>query len=284
MKKLTLLATTALMLSISPAMANENQSWIDTMTTSVQNWWSGNDETTEVEAYLDEVTIAVPPMTGEEAAQIQPAAGDYVEEAQEEIQNAPDTMMNDEQSFNTDFTNESVTAFEDNMISADDMANIMPAAGDAEEITDESVVVAEEMANEATESVSDTMDAIHENAEAMMDEMTHPAVETQIEETVVEIENAVNEEVEDAYEAQDTAHDVVEPAAGVDMDTMHETMADEASNMVEETMEEVAPMATDAMDAVEETTKDAVDATVETTNDAMDDAHDMMDDHTSHDH
>ncbi len=269
MKKLTLLATTAIMLSITPAMANENQSWIDTMTTSVQNWWGGNDQTAEVEAYLDEVTIAVPPMTGEEAAQIQPAAGDYVETLEDEmlnndapIMNAPGSIMNDEQSFNTDFTNETVTAFEDTM-SAESMANIMPAAGDAEEVTDEAIIVAEE---EAMDTASETMDAMQETAENMMDEMVEPAVETQVEE-VMEAP-VVAETMEKAMDApqemtmekvEEVMTDAVEPAAGVE--TMTETMADDATNMVEETMEEVAPMANDAMDA----------------------AHEMMDDH-GHDH
>jgi hypothetical protein len=270
MKKLTLLATTALALSIAPAMANENQSWIDTMTTSVQNWWSADAQTSEVEAYLDEVTIAIPPMTGEQAAQIQPAAGDYMEAVEDEIlnndapvMNAPGSMTNDEQSFNTGFTNETVTAFDDNVMSADDMANIMPAAGDAEKITDEAVVVAEEMMNDTMETASETMDTMHETAETMMDDMVQPAVETQVEE-MMEAPVVAEEMMEHSMDApqemamdkvEDTMTDAVEPAAGVEV--MTESMTDEAVDMVEEKIEEVAPMATDMMDV----------------------GHDMMDDH-----
>jgi hypothetical protein len=261
MKKLTLLATTAMVLTISPVMAGENQSWIDTMTTSVQNWWSGNDQATEVEAYLDEVTIAVPPMTGEEAAQIQPAAGDYVDTIEDElmndapVMNAPGSMMDDEQSFNTDFTNETVTAFDDNVMSADDLANIMPAAGDAEEITDEAIIVAEDMVEETMDTASETMDAMQETAETMMDEMVQPAVETQVEEVVEtpvvaeKIEAAMDAPQETVMEeVEEAMTETIEPAAGV-VDAMTETIADES------------PMANDVMDA----------------------AHDMMDDH-GHDH
>ena len=275
MKKLTLLATTAMVLAISPVMAGENQSWIDTMTTSVQNWWGGNDQTSEVEAYLDEVTIAVPPMTGEQAAEIQPAAGDYIEEIGDEllnndapVMNAPGSINHDEQSFNTDFTTDgSVTAFEDNVISAEDMANIMPAAGDAEEIADEAIVVAKDMVEETMDTASEAMDTMQETAETMMDEMVQPAVETQVEEVVEtpvvaeKIEETMDAPQETAMEkVEEAMTDAVEPAAGV-VDTMTETIADEATNMVEEKIEEVAPMANDVMDA----------------------AHDMMDNH-GHDH
>jgi len=82
-------------------------------------------------------------MTGTEAAAIQPAAGDYIEEIEKQlgsvtVQPAAPGSINwqEQQYFSTEFdgTQGSVMAFGD-VFSADDLANIMPAAGDAEETT-----------------------------------------------------------------------------------------------------------------------------------------------------
>lgn len=168
MAKLKLLTTTAIFagaMTLSVAAHAESQSWWDDMTTSVQSWFQPESQIpSEVEAYLDEVTIAVPPMTGEEASQIEPAAGDYQETLEEALEN-------DEQSFNTEFDSStgSVAAFED-PISAEDMANIMPAAGgdDAEEINDEAIIVVEEVSEDMI--VEDAMDMSMETEEEVESE------------------------------------------------------------------------------------------------------------------
>ena len=160
--KLKLLTTTAIIgLSLTSVAKAEENTWFESMTQSVQSWFNAPAETTqEVEAYLDEVTIAVPPMTGEDASAIEPAAGDYQESLEDAIENIPGSVQNqvEEQSFNTDFSNNSgsIAAFEDG-VSAEDLANIMPAAGDAEEIVEESIVVATE---EAAENAEDAANAL----------------------------------------------------------------------------------------------------------------------------
>lgn len=200
MNKFALLTTTAIVAATlafaTPAKASE-QGWFDSMKTKVQSWFNKDGQTegtnAEVEAYLDQVTIAVPPMTGEEAAAIQPAAGDYVEDVQDEVNRiapqpvAPGAMGWEPQKnsqINTEFEGQgSVTAFGDTP-SADDLANIMPAAGDAEEITDESVVVVETPAVEApvvtetvTETVVETTDGVVTEVEQVTTEVTTEAEE-----------------------------------------------------------------------------------------------------------
>lgn len=242
--KTKLLLTTALIAVLStPAMAAENQGWFDTMKQSVKTWWTGEEQTSpEVEAYLDEVTIAVPPMTGEDAAAIMPAAGDYIEEpetaptAPGSMQyEAPQTPVTDETSFNTEFSNTegSVTAFGDTM-NADDLANIMPAAGDAEEVNDDSIVVAEEEVATEAEVVAEaeveaTVDATEtlSDAQNMAAEATDMAAEAN---TIAENATKMTEEanakaeaaVEKAAEANAMATGTVTeieklaPAAGAD--------------------------------------------------------------------
>jgi hypothetical protein len=245
MKKLTLMATTALIIATTPVMANENQGWLDSMTSLAQQWWAGNDaQQTEVEAYLDQVTIAVPPMNAADAAAIQPAAGDYIEDVQTEMNDAtmvaPGAMMNDEQSFNTDFQTEgTVTAFEDSSMSADDFANIMPAAGDAEEITDEAIIVADDamdtMANDAMDAVAEAQDAM--SANTMMETATDTVTET--------ASDMVDTATEMASDAMDTAVKTLEPAAGAVNDAMTDSMAEDAANAVKDT-------ASDAMDGAKD--------------------------------
>ena len=178
MKKLTLLTTTALVagyfMTATPANAAD-QGWFASMQESVKSWFADEPQTTaEVETYLDEVTIAVPPMTGAEAASIQPAAGDYVEDAVEipAVNAAPGSnQFNDETSFNTEFgTQDNVTAFGDSM-NADDLANIMPAAGDAEEINEEAVIMVENDAELNTEATAEVSTSIDETVEATKTEV-----------------------------------------------------------------------------------------------------------------
>lgn len=197
MKKSGLLTTTAIvaaMLTFAAPAHAEEKGWFDSMQYKVQSWFGKEDSANaEVEAYLDEVTIAVPPMTGEDAAAIQPAAGgdagEYVEEVEDQINNvpAPGSMQYDQSSqFNTEFdaSQGSSVAFGDTP-SADDLANIMPAAGenDAEEITDDSVIVVEgdttveaDTTTEADTTAEDDMTAETE-AEIEMDAETETTVE-----------------------------------------------------------------------------------------------------------
>lgn len=216
MKKLTLLTTTALvagyMAFAAPAQAAE-QGWFDSMKQSVKSWFADEpaQPTAEVDAYLEEVTIAVPPMTGEEAASIQPAAGDYVEDTESVAPaavNAPGSMdyqVEDETSFNTQIDgtqNSSVTAFGDTP-TADDLAGIETAAGDAEEVNDESVVVAgdaEEINDEAVvvvdaEAEADTEAAADAGVSATTDatvDATAGAVEGATETTTDAVEGTVD--------------------------------------------------------------------------------------------
>ena len=149
MNRLRLLTTTAIfagVLAVSMPAQAQDQGWYSTMKTKVQNWFADDTQVqthsnAEVEAYLDEVTVAVPPTTtyADDANRIEPAAGSSVD--YNEIEN-----LQDQQSLNTDFdydTSSSVTAFGD-QLTAEDLNNIETAAGDAEEITDESIVVAED--------------------------------------------------------------------------------------------------------------------------------------------
>lgn len=231
MKKNLLLTTALIAVLSTPAMAEEQQGWFETMKNSVQSWFGGQQDTnSEVEAYLDEVTIAVPPMTGEEAAAIQPAAGgDYIEDVEQTLQApaavAPGSMQfqEDETSFNTEFTgtNGSVAAFEDPM-NADDLANIMPAAGDAEEITDESIVVAEE-----AEQAFGIADEASEMAEEAQETATNAA---DIAENVEQETENSQSMVEAASDAQNTAQEAQE-------------MAEEAQEMAEDVQKEIENMA-----------------------------------------
>ncbi|PCI00628.1 MAG: hypothetical protein COB76_03190 [Alphaproteobacteria bacterium] len=224
MKK-QLLLTTALIATIAmPAMAGD-AGWLDTMKGSVQTWFGGQAETTpEVEAYLDEVTIAVPPMTGAEAAAIMPAAGDYIEDVNTMIESAPAAVapgssLNDETSFNTDFTGTdgSIAALGiDDTMDASDFANIMPASGDAEEVVAESATLtaeATEMATEATEMAT-------------------------------EAETVLNEAMEVATEAQEASQDPVAAA----MEKIEEIATEKANEEAAQQLENVAPAAGDVMD------------------------------------
>jgi len=168
MTKLKLLTTTviltgAMTLSIA-AHAETEQTWFQSMTNSVQAWFEPTPQpSAEVEAYLDEVTIAVPPMTGQQAADIQPAAGDY--------QESLDEALDGEQSFNTKFStdaNGSVAAFEDTT-TADDMANIMPAAGDVVEMNNDAIVVVEEIPTNSTSTEIDITTETSANADPDVD-------------------------------------------------------------------------------------------------------------------
>ena len=79
MKAIKLLTTTAIIAGTFAVMSSAqaaDQGWFESMKQSVQTWFAPKDsENQNVETYLDEVTIAVPPMTGDEASQIEPAAG-----------------------------------------------------------------------------------------------------------------------------------------------------------------------------------------------------------------
>lgn len=180
MNKLKLLASTAVIvgaITVSTAVKAEDAPWYQSMTQSVKNWFAPQQETTaEMKAYLDEVTIAVPPMTGDEAARIEPAAGgDYQPTLEEALEN------NDDQSFNSApvFSNNgSVAAFED-PISAEDLANIMPAAGDAEGIVDESIVVVEDdIAEDAAKEMNVAPDNLAEETQEKADEVDAVVKET----------------------------------------------------------------------------------------------------------
>jgi len=169
MKTIKILTAVALMSTVSITAMAEDKTWFESMTQSVESWFNKSPDQ-DIETYLDEVTIAVPPMTGNQAAEIEPAAGDYQETLGEAIENIPGSI-NDEQSFNTEFSNQSgsVAAFEDNY-DVNDMANIMPAAGEAEEVTDESVIVVEQEMSVGAES--DMAVAIDEFAEETQTEAT----------------------------------------------------------------------------------------------------------------
>jgi len=218
MKKLTLLTTTALvagyMTFASPANAAD-QGWLSSMKQSVQTWFAGEPETSnEVETYLDEVTIAVPPMTGAEAAQIQPAAGDYIEDEIEvpAVNAAPGSLQYEgNSSFNTEFgTQGDVTAFGD---TTDDMANIMPAAGDAEEVNDEAVIVADEDLDTNIE-----LDAVAEQSTEIESEIntTTQSAEAEMSKTVEDL--AKNNDAVTAVEETEKSLENIAPAAGVETD------------------------------------------------------------------
>ena len=255
--KLALLTTTAIIaLSMTSTVKAEETSWFNSMKDSVQAWYAGGAQApSEVEAYLDEVTIAVPPMTGEEAAAIQPAAGDYQETLEEAIENIPASIQ-DDQSFNTEFSNDSgaIAAFEDG-ISAEDLANIMPAAGDAMEITDEAVVVAEEA---ATDAMSETMDKMVEETQ---EQAADSAVETiQAESLTTQVSEQAEEAIADAMPAVTT-----------------ETVTDTVTEAVTETETTMDSMKAMAEDKAEEMVKDAIEpATGDMTDTAVDAMKGMM--------
>lgn len=203
MTKLKLLATTAILIGTISMSSHANaseQSWYQSMTQSVKNWFAPQQDTTaEMKAYLDEVTIAVPPMTADEASQIEPAAGGDYQPTLEEA------LEKDGQSFNSApvFSNSgSVAAFED-PITVEDLANIMPAAGDAEEIVDEAIVVVEETTTEmATDIAESTVEMVNEAVEAVTPVVeTSTETEITVEETVVEDTTESETEVEVKVEA-----------------------------------------------------------------------------------
>jgi len=246
MNRLKLLTLTALMtgtiaLAI-PAQAETGSSWVGNLTETVNGWFGTTEETAspEVEAYLDEVTIAVPPMSGTEASQIEPAAGDYQPSLEDALDNVvPGSLSNelDEQSFNTGFDNDSgsVAAF-DNPISAEDLANIQPAAGDAEEIVDESIVV-------TTETMTETMDSEVERITA-----------ESLRNTTDQAEETVEEFVETVTETQDTIVENVTETTETVVEDMAETVTEEAVNAVEPAAGDVQNMQdtlNGAMDAMQ---------------------------------
>lgn len=253
MTKLKLLATTAMVIGVITFSSHanaEDMTWYQSMTQSVKNWFAPQEDTTaEIKAYLDEVTIAVPPLTGEEAAQIEPAAGGDYQPTLEEA------LENDDQSFNTErvFSNQgSVAAFED-PITAEDMANIMPAAGesevvaegDAEAIVDESIVVVEETATDATENMEDALNNLAEETQEQATEVEAAAEETTI--------------VEDATEMASDAVDATTEAVSNAVDTTTEAVSD--------AYDASAEMVNDAVDAV--TTDAEVEVEADANNEAM---------------
>jgi hypothetical protein len=195
MKKFMLMTTTAIVagfLTASPVIAQETSMYKD-LKNAITEWFSPQpDQTEEVNAYLDQVTIAVPPITGDNLQDIQPAAGDAWGDEPATL----DQVMNDEDSMiNTDYAYEgSVAAFGDNQPTAEDMANIMPAAGDAEEINDEAVIVAEDDATEINDEAIIVADEVEINidkaAEANLEE-TEKALEEFAEETQENTDDAV---------------------------------------------------------------------------------------------
>lgn len=228
-----------------------NPTFFQSMTQTIQNWWTGGNQKTEVEAYLDEVAVTVPPMTGGEAANIEPAAGDYMPSLQEIMTkdgqgvqgNAPlnaapgsqliDQEAEDDQAFNTDFTNQagSVAAFGE----AETMAEIQPAAGEAaqsETIPDEAIVTAAEDMTEDTMTEAETM------TQDAMDDMTEAAAD--MAETATEAQQEMTETMTDmmAKEGTMTEPTMTEPAAGQAKDAMDGMSAEQ-------------PMMNDAQDTIE---------------------------------
>ena len=99
MKTLKLLTTTAIfagVLALSEPVQAQEQGWYGNMKNKVTTWFNKEEATTapaeetyanaEVEAYLNEVTVAVPTMTATEAANIQPAAGGDTQVNYDEIE------------------------------------------------------------------------------------------------------------------------------------------------------------------------------------------------------
>ena len=281
MTSFKLLTTTAMvtgfLMVATPAKAEQTQSWWQSMTQSVTSWFQPKDQASSevINAYVDEVTVAVPPMTGEQAANIEPAAGDYHPSLEEALQNqntmVPGSLAAEgDQSFNAGFTNDagSVAAFDDADTSAQDLADIQPAAGDAEEITDESIVVTETDATTDASVVSETapsIDTMMERVPAQPMNATQDATEEAVETVVETTETVAEETVETTTE---TAEAVVEETT--------ETV-ESATEAASDTTETAQDMAQDAIDETTEAAQDAVESATEITNDAVDAVMDAVD-------
>jgi hypothetical protein len=245
MKKLTLLTTTALVagyMSFATPASAADQGWFASMTQSVQTWFAGEPETSaEVETYLDEVTIAVPPMTGAEAAAIQPAAGDYVEDEvviETPAYNttpAPGSMQyQDETSFNTeiDGTQDATVAFGDTP-SADDLANIMPAAGDAEEMNDDAIVVVEAEAEAETEADVEMSDKNNDDIASSETGILADVAET-TNDAMDATANMANDAAESMGDAMDTTVDTTTDMANDAVDAIDATIVTPAEQVIED--------------------------------------------------
>ena len=236
MKKLALMATVAVLAINAPAHA-EGTSWFQTMKMKAQSWFGKSQtEPTPVETYLDEVTIAVPPMTEEDPTLIEPAAGGDYDTMEQE--------MMDDQSYNNtpvEGMNGSSAAFNNPVsVSPEALADIRPAAGDAEEVTDEAIVVVEEgvvvetpAEAEAQQSTTDTMSDMADQMNAMAKETAEETSEvvddaqkaaTDAAEAVEETATDAAETVQDGAEtAVDAAKDAAQkPAAEADTHTVPE--------------------------------------------------------------
>jgi len=257
MTKLKLLTTTAIFIGVvtvsAVSKAEDNQSWLDTMTQSVQGWFGSKtaETSSDVEMYLDEVTIAVPPMSSD-ITNIEPAAGDYQETLDEAMSES------EEHSFNTGFSKpgEVLNAFGDNMASVDELADIMPAAGDEAPVAnavDAVVAVTEEpsMMEKAADIAGDMMDATIEKASEVSGTVTDAVVET-------------------AEGAMDVSSDMVEGAV------------DAVSEMSADAMEIVEPAAADVETVVEDAQPmtDAKEKMDDAMNDVESHAHDMIEGHS----
>ena len=232
MKKLALMATVAVLAINAPAHA-EGTSWFQTMKMKAQSWFGKSQtEPTPVETYLDEVTIAVPPMTEEDPTLIEPAAGGDYDTMEQE--------MMDDQSYNNtpvEGMNGSSAAFNNPVsVSPEALADIRPAAGDAEEVTvvvEEGVVVETPAEAEAQQSTTDTMSDMADQMNAMAKETAEETSEvvddaqkaaTDAAEAVEETATDAAETVQDGAEtAVDAAKDAAQkPAAEADTHTVPE--------------------------------------------------------------
>jgi hypothetical protein len=208
MNKFKLLSATALTVAVlatsNPVMAEENQGWLDSMKQSVNSWFSNETEATVSETFLDEVTLAVPPMTAEDAASIQPAAGTY-EEMSEKVEMEMESYAPGSVQYEQTIATEA-NAFE----------NITPAAGETVTEAVDMAVEASEMAVEANEmaaeaeATAEEANAMAEEAVEMAEEAADMAVEASemadnAEETIVE--KATDEATDTAKEMMNKAHD-----------------------------------------------------------------------------
>lgn len=273
---LKLMASTAIVagvMAVSTPSRAEEQGWLGQMTTMVESWFAPETKTTsnEVEAYLDEVTIAVPPMADESMTEIQPAAGD-TDVNYEEIENLHENETSD---LNTDFDpNSTVTAFTDpETATPEELNTIETAAGDAEEITDESMVVVEE--GDAEEITDESMVVVQETDDA--EEITDESVvvtENQATETV----ETMTSETEENVEAMNAEAEMATQQA---MDAAEEKI-NQSSEDMKKMVDEMNKQAAEAAAAAETETDAAADAM----NDAeteMDEAEMMTDEESSED-
>lgn len=229
---LKLMTTTAIltgMLALSTASHAEEQGWVGQITSTVESWFTPQNQTPteEVEAYLDEVTIAVPPMADETLTEIQPAAGETTVTAEEieNLRNATDSTLN------TDFDpNSTVTAFTDPVtMTAEELNTIETAAGDAEEITDEAVIVVQETMDDAEEI---TDESIVVTGNHTMDKANE--VEASTQEAMKAAEEKINQSTEEMKKMVDDMNKQAEEAAAETVET-----ADEAVIETTETVEEM---------------------------------------------